>query len=166
MEMESGTARPPQDLAGRQLSCREKLMLPGRKEKPWKETFEEAGRMEYFSCATLAVLILAAGLTGCGGGGGSGSSPPPPVPPNLAGVWAGSWTGTDPSFGVVTGTWVADIAESNTSVSGSASLRGDIDCMDGVLAGSANSNNAVIGTFDRSPCQLNQWTLTAVNPAA
>ena len=121
--------------------------------------------MESFRCATVAVLILAAGLTGCGGGGGSGSSPPPPVPPNLAGVWAGSWTGTDPSFGVVSGTWVADIAESNTSVGGSASLRGDIDCMDGVLAGSANANNAVIGTFDRSPCQLNQWTLTALNLA-
>lgn len=119
--------------------------------------------MESFRCATVAVLILAAGLTGCGGGGGSGSSPPAPVPPNLAGVWAGSWTGTDPSFGVVTGTWVADISQSKTSVSGSASLRGDIDCMDGVLAGSANSSNVITGTFDRTPCLLNQWTLTALN---
>ncbi len=115
-----------------------------------------------FAIAVGLSSIFAVGLVGCGGGGW-GAQSASPTPPDLAGVWAGSWTGADPVAGIVTGTWVADIAQSKTSVNGSASLRGDIDCMDGILASGANSNNTVSGTFDRSPCLLNQWTLTALN---
>lgn len=109
------------------------------------------------------VLFCTALLSSCGDGGGGGASPQ--TPPNLAGVWAGSWTGTNPYVTPpeVTGTWVADLSQSNTNVSGTATLRGDIDCMDGTLSGSADANNVVTGTLNRSGCDLNQWTLTAVN---
>lgn len=109
------------------------------------------------------VLFCSALLSSCGSGGGGGASPQ--TPPNLAGVWAGSWTGTNPTVSPpeVTGTWVADLTQSNTSVSGTVTLRGDIDCMDGTLSGSADANNVVTGTLNRSGCDLNQWTLTAVN---
>lgn len=110
--------------------------------------------------AAIAALLLA-GLSGCGDEGIEESPTPPP--PDIAGVWAGSWTGFDPVAGAVTGTWVADLAQATASVSGTGSLRGDVDCMDGTLGGSADANNTVSGTFDRSPCLMNQWTLTALD---
>src|SRR6267142_1063176 len=99
--------------------------------------------------ATLATLLY-----GCGDSREVGDPPP-----NLAGVWAGTWTGpwTGTSQGLVTGTWEAELSQTETNVSGTVTLRGDIDCMDGVLVGSA-TNNSVAGTVDRSPCALNRWT--------
>jgi YVTN family beta-propeller protein len=104
-------------------------------------------------------------LTACGGGGGD--TPTPLTIPNLTGVWAGSWQGTDPTVtgNVVTGVWEADLTQTDTNVSGSATLIGDIDCMDGSVLGSATTSS-VSGTVDRSPCSLNQWTLTSVDTAA
>jgi len=65
---------------------------------------------------------------------------------------------------LVTGTWEAELSQSETQVTGTATLRGDIDCMDGAITGSANAGS-VTGTLDRAPCQLNNWTLTALNLA-
>ena len=113
---------------------------------------------------SLPSLIL---LAACGGGGGGTASAPAPVPTppaDLFGVWAGTWTGTNTPQGLVTGTWEAELVQSgSTGVAGTATLRGDIDCMDGVLAASVNANNVLIGTLDRYPCFVNNWTLTALD---
>jgi YVTN family beta-propeller protein len=107
-------------------------------------------------------LILAAALAGCSDGGGNSDSQPPPTAPDLAGVWAGSWQGVDPAIGPVTGFWKATVYQSTSGVSGSGFLIGDADCMDGSLTGSASST-ALTGTLDRSPCQRNNWELTALS---
>lgn len=116
---------------------------------------------------TTAGFMLAA-LAGCGGGGsggGGGDTPPLPTPPaDLFGVWAGTWTGTNTPQGLVTGTWEAELVQSGTAgVAGTATLRGDIDCMDGVLAAAVNASNVLTGTVDRSPCFLNNWVLTGLD---
>jgi YVTN family beta-propeller protein len=115
--------------------------------------------------ATACFMLLA--LAGCGrqDDGSSGNSPlTTPPPPDLFGVWAGTWTGTNTPQGLVTGTWEAELVPSGTSgVGGTATLRGDIDCMDGVIAGSVNASNVLNGTFDRSPCLLNNWVLTGLD---
>jgi len=116
--------------------------------------------------ARLAAGFMLAVLAGCGGGGGGGDgggSSTPPTPPDISGVWAGTWTGTNTPQGLVTGNWEAELSQSATGVSGTATLRGDIDCMDGAITGSAGANNAVTGTLDRAPCFLNTWTLTALD---
>jgi YVTN family beta-propeller protein len=102
-------------------------------------------------------------LAGCGGGGGGGGSGTASPPPDISGVWAGTWTGTNTPQGLVTGTWEAELSQSATGVTGTATLRGDIDCMDGAITGSAGANNVVTGTLDRAPCPLNTWTLTALD---
>lgn len=112
------------------------------------------------SISISPIILFTLLFASCGGGG---DAPPLQPPPNLAGVWAGSWTGFDPTVGNVGGTWVNDLTQSGRTVGGIGTLRGDIDCMDGILAGSADANNVVTGTFDRSPCLMNQWALTAVN---
>jgi len=112
-----------------------------------------------------AVLLVAFVLPGCGGGGGgggSGSPQPQRTPPDLAGVWAGSWQGADPALGPVTGFWLATVSQSDSSVSGSGFLLGDVDCMDGVVQGSSDKKK-VTGTVDRRPCHLNNWELTALS---
>ena len=115
--------------------------------------------------AGLPVALLAAiALAGCGGGGGSGSSQPHRAAPDLAGVWAGNWQGTDPKLGPVTGYWHATISQSASGVSGTGFLIGDADCMDGVVSGSAGKT-AVTGTVDRRPCSLNKWQLQALSTA-
>jgi YVTN family beta-propeller protein len=113
--------------------------------------------------ASRAAVFMLAVLAGCGGGGGGGSSTAASPPPDISGVWAGTWTGTNTAQGLVTGTWEAELSQFATGVTGSASLRGDIDCMDGAIAGSADANNVVTGTLDRAPCFLNTWTLTALD---
>src|SRR5437773_1163327 len=115
--------------------------------------------------AATAVAATAL-LYACGNGGNDGGSTPAASPPpqNLAGVWAGTWTGTNTPQGLVTGTWEAELSETETGVTGIASLRGDIDCMDGAVAGAANAGS-VTGSLDRSPCQLNDWVLTALDLA-
>ena len=116
----------------------------------------------YRVVSRITTRILLFALAGCGGGGGD--EPRPAIPEELLGVWAGTWTGTNTTQGVVTGTWEAELQKSGTdSVAGSGTLRGDIDCMDGVLTGSVDANNVLSGTFDRSPCYPNYWTLTALD---
>ncbi len=107
---------------------------------------------------SVALITLGA-LAGCGAGG-NGSSPPPP--PDLSGVWAGSWQGVDPAIGPVSGTWEATLSGSATGVSGSGTLLGDVDCMDGTVAG-AVSGNTFPGTLDRPPCGTNSWSLLALS---
>ena len=100
-------------------------------------------------------------LLGCGGGD---APPSTPAPPDLSGVWAGSWQGSDPSLGVVTGFWEASLLQSESSVNGLATLIGDVDCMDGVVQGASNGTT-FSGTFNRAPCSLNSWQLTALSVA-
>ena len=123
------------------------------------------GTESRFLASRVAVFMLAvlAGCGGGGGGGGGGSSTAASPPPDISGVWAGTWTGTNTSQGLVTGTWEAELSQSATGVTGTATLRGDIDCMDGTITGSADANNVVTGTLDRPPCFLNTWTLTALD---
>lgn len=110
-----------------------------------------------FALLLPALLVLAA----CGGGGGD--DVPLPPPPDLSGVWAGTWQGSDPAAGRVSGTFEAVLAQGDRSVTGTATLLGDVDCMDGVVAGGVDTDNVVSGTYDRSPCALNTWTLTAID---
>lgn len=109
-------------------------------------------------------VAVAALLSSCGGGGGGEPAPAPP--PDLAGVWAGVWQGTDPVAGQVGGTWEAEFTQSGTSISGPVTLLGDVDCLFGQAAGGIDVSNHLSGTLDRSPCQLNQWTLTALDESA
>jgi DNA-binding beta-propeller fold protein YncE len=106
---------------------------------------------------------LALGIATVAGCGGAGSDSTAPAVPDLSGVWSGSWQGSDPALGLVTGTWEASIARTDAGATGTATLLGDVDCMDGVVAGAVDAAGLVSGTYDRTPCQLNRWTLTAVN---
>jgi hypothetical protein len=99
---------------------------------------ESPSRVLFFT--VLSVLLL---LTGCGGGRG-GSTEPPAIP-DLTGYWAGSWRGSDPNLGEVTGTWEAELTQSLTRVTGNATLMGDVDCMDGTVTG-ASTGDSVVGT--------------------
>jgi len=121
--------------------------------------------MDFSRCAARSwVKILLVLLAGCGGGGGGEPPPPLNAPVELLGIWAGTWTGTNTPQGVVTGTWEAEIAQSSeNSISGTGTLRGDIDCMDGAVAGSVDANNVLSGTLDRPGCFVNYWTLTALD---
>jgi len=110
----------------------------------------------------LVALASVAALCGCGGGGSS--STPRPQPPDLSGVWAGSWQGVDPVLGPVTGLWEGNVAQGASNVSGSGTLTGDVDCMDGALSGMSNGT-ALTGTLNRTPCSLNSWQLTALSTA-
>ena len=94
----------------------------------------------------------------------SGGEPIPPTPPiDLSGVWAGTWSGTDPVFGPVSGNWETEINEFGYRFRASARLSGDVDCPDGKIAGAAGADSIASGTITREPCQSNEWTLTAVN---
>ncbi|MEY2920338.1 MAG: hypothetical protein RL261_1643 [Pseudomonadota bacterium] len=118
--------------------------------------------------ARLVILIIVtAAMTACGGGGGGGSSgggggQPPRTAPDLAGVWAGSWQGSDPALGVVTGTWDATLSQTPNGVTGAGYLLGDVDCMDGSVQGTAGKTD-ITGTLSRTPCQQNSWKLTALS---
>lgn len=118
--------------------------------------------MKSLRSRAIALALGIATLAGCGGGGSDSSAP---AVPDLSGVWAGSWQGSDPALGLVTGTWEASIARTDSGATGTATLLGDVDCMDGVVAGAVDASGLVSGTYDRTPCQLNRWTLTAVNVA-
>jgi YVTN family beta-propeller protein len=106
----------------------------------------------------IAVLILAA----CGGGDGGS-----PAPPDLSGVWAGSWQGNDPQLGFVSGTWEVVITQGASSATGTAVLLGDVDCMDGTMQTTSASQTEVVGTLTRPGCPGTiHWTLTALNVEA
>lgn len=94
-------------------------------------------------------------------------NPPPPEKteeiPDISGMWAGTWQGTNPTAGgVVTGNWQGVIFQTEGEVSGNVRLSGDIDCPDGLFAGLATQTE-VTGTLSRSPCPANNWTITAIN---
>jgi YVTN family beta-propeller protein len=115
--------------------------------------------------ARMAALALVALGAGCGGGGGGQQQPPP----DLSGVWAGAWQGTDPSaggLGPVSGTWEVEIAQGESSASGPAELLGDVDCMDGQMQTNSGTQNAVTGMLGRAPCATVNWMLTALNLSA
>lgn len=120
-------------------------------------------RIESRSLARLAAGLMVVALAACGGGGNDDSPPAPSSPPDVSGVWAGTWTGSNTAQGLVTGTWEAELSQSASGVTGTATLRGDVDCIDGAVDASAGSNNIVMGTLDRPPCFQNTWMLTAVD---
>src|SRR6185295_12137109 len=117
------------------------------------------------ACLTAGFMLTT--LAGCGGGGGATTNSAvsaPAVPADLFGVWAGTWTGTNTPQGLVTGTWEAELVPNGTTgVAGTATLRGDIDCMDGVIEASVDANNVLVGSLNRAPCFPNNWTLTALD---
>ena len=110
----------------------------------------------------LFIILFFALFAGCGGGSGGNAQQ---SPPDLSGVWAGTWSGTDPAAGQVTGNWEGDVSQTQSGVSGAMNLGGDVDCSDGTLAGALNAGNTPSGTFSRSPCQQNNWTITALDMA-
>ncbi len=112
----------------------------------------------------LLFSLLVIAFISCGGGGGE-SAPPAPARPNLSGVWAGTWSGTDPIAGQVTGSWEAELTQSETGVSGAAFLGGDVDCSEGTVAGALGSGNIPSGSYARNPCQQNTWAVTALDLA-
>lgn len=63
---------------------------------------------------------------------------------------------------MVTGSAEASLTEGPSSVTGTATLLGDVDCMDGSVLGSSDGASFT-GTFSRPPCQLNTWKLTALS---
>src|SRR5262245_45150270 len=111
-------------------------------------------------CWFAITVVAAVFLHGCGGGGDGGD---PPTPPDLAGVWAGAWQGSDPNLGLISGTWEVAITQGASSASGPGSLLGDIDCIDGQMQTTSGSQTPVRGTLTRQPCATVNWTLTGLN---
>lgn len=109
-------------------------------------------------CGIVLILFFSLLLSGCPGSGGGGGN----APPDLSGVWAGTWQGMDPVLGPVTGFLEATLVQGQSSVTGTATLLGDVDCMDGSLQGSSDGTTFT-GTYLRSPCQENTWVLTALS---
>lgn len=113
----------------------------------------------------VVLLVCALIIAACG------SDKPEPllVPPantpviDISGVWAGTWSGTDPGYGQVSGDWEAEVSQTSSTISGTGSLGGDVDCMDASAVGSLDASNVVSGTLTRDPCPHNEWTMTALN---
>lgn len=121
-------------------------------------------RVSTYRALSVCVACTAALIAGCGGGGGGDGGAPPP--PDLSGVWSGAWQGNDPQLGIVSGSWEATITQGPTSATGTGTLLGDIDCMDGQMQTNPGAQTAVTGTLVRPGCpgQVN-WTLTALSVA-
>jgi hypothetical protein len=81
-------------------------------------------------------------------------------------VWSGVWQGSDPAVGQVGGTWEAVFSQAGSTLTGGVTLLGDVDCIDGKASGALDAQSHLSGTLDRSPCPLNQWTLTALDTSA
>lgn len=116
----------------------------------------------------ITVIALCLLLAGCGlfdgddDYNGSEPEPAPPVPPNIAGVWSGTWEGIDSTFGPAAGTWTARIAQRGADFDGPIALGGDIDCAEGDLSGVADAKTEqVYGQVFRDPCPFNDWAFTA-----
>lgn len=110
------------------------------------------------------------GIVATGGGGGGGGSdgdldePPPPTPPKIAGIWSGTWNGTDPTLGRIAGTWEASVSQNDTGIQGPISFGGDLDCAEGNLDGAADSvTQTVAGVVSRNPCPAADWIFDAFN---
>ncbi|MGB8933197.1 MAG: hypothetical protein WCC48_18280, partial [Anaeromyxobacteraceae bacterium] len=101
----------------------------------------------------------------CSGASAATPAELPPLAPevDLSGVWAGTWTGFDPRQGNMTGNWVADIVQGESSFFGPFLLTGDVDCIDGTVTGLFGAVGSVTGTLERPPCEGHQWTLTGLN---
>ena len=113
----------------------------------------------------VAVAFVLAIAAACGGGSDVPPPDPQPTPPDLSGVWAGSWQGTDPGgLGAVSGTWEVEISQGASSASGPSELRGDIDCMAGQMQTNPDTSVGVTGSLARPvPCAEVTWTLTALD---
>jgi len=109
-------------------------------------------------CRILFAALLTLAVTACGGGGGGQSAPAPDV----AGVWAGTWSGNTPGIGAVNGNWDAEVDQLGAAVQGSVYLSGDVDCPDATVTGSAYSGQAA-GEIERLLCRFNEWVLTGFN---
>ena len=83
---------------------------------------------------------------------------------NIAGIWSGTWEGIDSAFGPAFGTWEATISQSGTEINGPMSFGGDIDCAEGKMSGTADSESEIVsGEIFRDPCPFNTWIFTAFN---
>jgi YVTN family beta-propeller protein len=122
-------------------------------------------------CRGGVVALCALSLIGGGCGVDDTFEPTPtPPPPDLSGVWAGSWQGDDPSntsLGMVTGTWEVEITQGPASASGPTLLLGDVDCMEGQMQTNPGAQTAVTGILTRPGCPATvNWKLTALNVTA
>ena len=120
------------------------------------------GRIKSFRI-TASVLLLGTSLllSGCGGSDDDDNDPP-----NIAGVWAGTWEGIDNDFGPAAGTWRAELSQRDDGFSGPMLFGGDIDCAEGKMEGLADSEEETIsGLVFRDPCPSNDWIFTAFNEA-
>ena len=109
----------------------------------------------------LAALVLL--MAACGPEDATVATyPDEPPPPDLSGVWAGTWQGSDPEMGVVTGNWQGELSQYNDSVVGGMRLSGDVDCADGTFSGTV-ATDSVSGQLARLPCGENTWTVTALD---
>ncbi len=114
------------------------------------------------NCSLIALFPLL--FSGCSRDKAAAPLPQPKQPTiDISGVWAGTWSGTDPVAGQVSGNWEAEVSQATSGITGFGTLSGDVDCMDGSAAGSVDANNVVSGTLLRTPCQQNEWTMTALN---
>jgi len=110
------------------------------------------------------IAFLSVVFSACGGGGGGEESKDLPQPPNIAGIWSGTWEGIDSVFGPAAGTWEARIAQQETEVKGPMFFGGDIDCAEGSMTGTADGETEVVsGQVFRNPCPSNDWVFTAFN---
>lgn len=114
-----------------------------------------------WDCRLLIPALLTFTVAACGGGGGGDSESRAPVP-DVAGVWAGTWSGNSPGIGPVSGNWDAEVDQAGLVVQGTIYLSGDVDCPDGTVTGAASSGQAA-GDIDRLPCLFNEWLLTGFN---
>ena len=110
---------------------------------------------------TATSLLLSLTLVSCGGDDGD-TPPQSSTPPNIAGVWAGTWTGFNPTLGPVTGDWENELDQIGSDVTGTSRLSGDVDCPDGIVTGSA-TKTTISGDLLRGTCDPNTWALTAVS---
>jgi len=119
------------------------------------------------------VAFLSIIVSACGGGGGEsmvGSNPGNeeskdlPPPPQIAGIWSGTWEGIDSVFGPAAGAWEARISQQKTEVKGPMIFGGDIDCAEGSMTGTADGETEVVsGQVFRVPCPASDWIFTAFN---
>ena len=115
--------------------------------------------LKIFLIAFLSIVFSA-----CGGGGGGEESKDLPSPPDIAGIWSGTWEGIDLVFGPAAGAWEARISQQETEVKGPMIFGGDIDCAEGSMTGTADDETEVVsGQVFRIPCPASDWIFTAFN---
>jgi YVTN family beta-propeller protein len=109
----------------------------------------------------LLFLLL---LSGCFSEDESERPVPVIAPIDVSGVWVGTWSGYDPEIGsYVSGNWEAELNQNGTTVGGTGTLTGDIDCTDGVITGSLSKQYVISGELVREPCGTNEWVITSLS---